>query len=153
IVNLQTQKVVSRVVLEQTFYGICFSAKGSHLYASGGELEVVHSFDFADGYLAGHREIPIVAVKEKFLPAGVAADPAGRELYVAGSMGDAICVCSLSEPAKHHFIKVEQQSYPYACLLDAANNRLFVSLWGKGALVVIDLKTRQAVANWPTESH
>src|SRR5262249_29379468 len=110
-------------------------------------------FVLREDYRGVPGEFRFGAGKKSSPPAGVAADPAGRELYVAGSMGDAICVCSLSEPAKHHFIKVEQQSYPYACLRDAANNRLFVSLWGKGALVVIDLKTRQAVANWPTESH
>src|SRR5262249_27696501 len=148
VVNVQTQRVVSRVVLEQTFYGLSFSAHGRQLFASGGELEVVHRFDFVDGYLAGHREIPIVSVKEKFLPAGLAIDDAAKKLYIAGSMGDAVCVCSLSEPTNHHFIKFERQSYPYACLLDVANSRLFVSLWGKAALAVIDLKTRRVVGNW-----
>src|SRR5262249_49792976 len=107
----------------------------------------------ADGYLSGHRAIPIVSVKEKFLPAGLAVDAAGRELYVAGAMGDALCICSLSEPAKYQFLKFEPQSYPYACLLDGASSRLFGSLWGKAALAVIDLKAHQVAANWATESH
>ena len=36
------QKVVSRVIIDQAFYGLTFSPDGKTLYASGGELEVVH---------------------------------------------------------------------------------------------------------------
>ena len=49
-------RIVSRVSLDQTFYGLCFAPDGKTLYASGGEFEVVHAFAFDKGYLSDHRE-------------------------------------------------------------------------------------------------
>jgi YVTN family beta-propeller protein len=153
IVDLQSDKTVSRVRLEQSFYGLCFSPDGRRLFASGGEFEVVHGFDFADGYLSAHREISIVPVKERFIPAGLAVDGAARTLYVAGPWGHAVCVCSLTDPEKRQQIKFSAGSFPYTCVLDRSSERLFVSLWNKKAVAVVSLKTHEVVATWPTESH
>jgi len=43
--------------------------------------------------------------------------------------------------------------FPYACVLDEARGRLYVSLWAQGAVAVIDTATFTRVARWPTESH
>src|SRR5437763_909083 len=43
-------KIVSRVALDQTFAGVCFTPDGKHLYASGGEFDLLHAFQFEDGY-------------------------------------------------------------------------------------------------------
>src|SRR5207244_10668487 len=39
-------KITCRVSMDQTFYGLAFSPDGKTLYASGGEFEVVHAYDF-----------------------------------------------------------------------------------------------------------
>ena len=56
IVNLVGPKILCRVTIDQAFYGLCFSPDGRRLFASGGELEVVHSFDFDDGFVSRHRQ-------------------------------------------------------------------------------------------------
>src|ERR1700761_4079078 len=48
IVDLKGGSVASRVTVPQAFYGISFDRDGGQLFASGGEHEVVHRFDFAD---------------------------------------------------------------------------------------------------------
>src|SRR5262249_57429758 len=53
------QKIVSRVTLPQTFQGLCFAPDGSRLFASGGEFDVVHAFDFKDGYLSNRQRLPV----------------------------------------------------------------------------------------------
>src|SRR5207244_13024047 len=50
-------RVISRVRIDQTFYGLTFSPDGKAIFASGGEYEVVHRFDFADGYLTNPKTI------------------------------------------------------------------------------------------------
>src|SRR5262245_44470560 len=54
IVDLAAKKerVKSRVVIEQTFGGIAFAGNGERLFVGGGEFDVVHEFDFADGFLS-----------------------------------------------------------------------------------------------------
>ena len=57
--NRRRQKICCRVILDQTFYGLCFSPDGKQLFASGGEYEVVHVFDFAGGLLSGRRQVAV----------------------------------------------------------------------------------------------
>jgi DNA-binding beta-propeller fold protein YncE len=44
-------------------------------------------------------------------------------------------------------------TFPYACRLDEARNRLYVSLWSQAAVAVIDLASKQIIARWPAEEH
>jgi YVTN family beta-propeller protein len=43
--------------------------------------------------------------------------------------------------------------FPYACALDEARDRLYVSLWAQAAIAVIDLKTRTVARTFPVEDH
>ena len=42
-IDLLRQKVVARVLVDQAWYGLCFSPDGKQLFASGAEYEVVHA--------------------------------------------------------------------------------------------------------------
>src|SRR5579885_3135442 len=66
VVDLKRERVVSRVTVPQAFYGICFDREGRQLFASGGEDEVVHRYEFADGFLSEHREIRVAEANETF---------------------------------------------------------------------------------------
>jgi DNA-binding beta-propeller fold protein YncE len=43
--------------------------------------------------------------------------------------------------------------FPYACRLDEKRQRLYVSLWARSCVAVIDLHSNQVVAHWPTGQH
>ena len=43
--------------------------------------------------------------------------------------------------------------FPYDCVLDEKHHRLYVSLWAQSCVAVVDLKSHQAVARWPTGEH
>ena len=43
--------------------------------------------------------------------------------------------------------------FPYGCVLDEPRARLYVSLWAQAAVEVIDLRTRERIARWPTGEH
>jgi YVTN family beta-propeller protein len=153
IVDLAKQKIVSRVTIEQTFYGLCFAPDGQRLFASGGEYEVVHAYDFEDGLLFHHKTLPIVKESEKFIPAGLATDAAGKMVFVAGPWGDAVAIVTLDDPAQPALVRFDKDTYPYTCLPEPGDKRLFVSLWNKAAVAVIDLVDRKVTAMWPTEKH
>ncbi len=146
-------RLVSRVSLPQTFYGICFAPDGKTLYASGGEFEVVHAFAFDRGLLSEPRDIRVAAVSDTFVVAGVAVDAAGQTLFAAGAWGDAVAVVPLDKPSDRRTVALDKGSFPYACLPDPKSGRLFVSLWGKAAVAVIDPTTAKLTATWKTESH
>src|SRR6058998_728209 len=54
--DAEQDRVVSRVVVDEAFYGLAFSGDGRKLFCSGAGSEVVHSFRFEEGYLAGTNE-------------------------------------------------------------------------------------------------
>ena len=43
--------------------------------------------------------------------------------------------------------------FPYACVVDAKRDRLYVSEWAKARVAVIDLKTEKVVEHWATGEH
>ncbi|HXT38903.1 MAG TPA: alkaline phosphatase family protein [Candidatus Angelobacter sp.] len=47
----------------------------------------------------------------------------------------------------------DDSPFPYACRLDEKRQRLYVSLWAKAAVAVIDLKTSQVIDRWPAQEH
>jgi YVTN family beta-propeller protein len=153
IVDLARSQVVFSVTLPQCFYGLCFDPEGKQLFASGAEHEVVHVFKFADGYLSDHREVRIADVKTKGVPAGVSRSKDGRTLYVANAWGGTLSLVPLEQPTQLKHMALEKESYPYATLPTKDGKCLYVSLWGKAGVAVVNLETLSLEATWPTESH
>ena len=92
--NKAKPKIVSRVAVDQTFYGLCFSPDGRQLYASGGEFEVVHEFDFDRGLLGqppGDR--PGRGPARSWSSAGWRSTPTGRDLFACcpGATSSSAC--------------------------------------------------------------
>jgi DNA-binding beta-propeller fold protein YncE len=162
------KKVICRVAMDQAFYGLCFSPDGKTLFASGGEFEVVHAYEFGEGLLSHHRQLPVANTKNKFVVAGIGIDPAGKLLAAAGPWGDAVSLVPIDNPSDRSTISFDKESYPYACLVDHTGKHLYVSLWNKASVAVIDLDTSAVSRNgangkegkrgilagsWPTEKH
>ncbi|HZR20941.1 MAG TPA: beta-propeller fold lactonase family protein [Verrucomicrobiae bacterium] len=49
--------------------------------------------------------------------------------------------------------KAGSGTFPYACCLDEARHRLYVSLWAAARVAVIDLNSMKVTAQWPTQDH
>ncbi|HEX4000377.1 MAG TPA: alkaline phosphatase family protein [Pirellulales bacterium] len=149
IIDLKHQEVASRVTVPQAFYGITFDTAGERLFASGAEFEVVHEYDFADGKLSNHREIRIADQKAKQIPAGLACSPDGKMLYVACAWGSSLARVSLDKPEQIDRLQFEKDSYPYAIVPSRDGRRLFVSLWGKSTVAVVDAQAWKVISEWP----
>ena len=92
------QRIVSRVAVEQTFVGMCFSPDGKKLYASGAEFEVIHEFDFVRGLLGNPKTIDLKGTAEKFIIGGLAIDKDGRDLFAVGTWGDVVVRIPVDNP-------------------------------------------------------
>jgi DNA-binding beta-propeller fold protein YncE len=145
------ERVRSRVALRQTFMGLTFSSDGNFIYAGGGEFDVVHQFQFDDGLLFKHRQLKVA--DEKFIPGSLAIHPDGKTLYVPGVFGHGVSIVNVDDPKQRTIVPLEKDSYPVACLVDAKAQRLFVSLWSKASVAVIDLKSNKVAQTFATEKH
>jgi DNA-binding beta-propeller fold protein YncE len=148
-----TPRTTCRVPVHQAFYGLCWSPDGKTLFASGGEDEVVHAFHFDDGLLGSKKTIRVRPASQKFIPGGIATDAAGKQLFVAGTWAHQVALIPLADPAGLRLVDLPKDSYPYACLPDSTGKHLFVSLWGKAAIAVIDIEKALLATTWPTDLH
>lgn len=157
IVNLDSTgpRVANRVTLKQTFGGLAFTPDGKTLLAGGGEFDVVHRFRFEKdaGLLADYKSLEIPKKTDKFIPNGMAVSPDGKTVYVAGTWGHAVSVLYPDEPKRAGYVPLGKDSYPYGCLLDKAGETLYVSLWNKAQVAVINLKLKTVVRHFSTEKH
>jgi DNA-binding beta-propeller fold protein YncE len=87
IVDVRSAKVVSRVALEESFYGITFSRDGSDLYCSGAGDEVIRAFSFRKGLLGDPRELRVRPVAKRGAPSGLALSADGSTLWIANVWG------------------------------------------------------------------
>ncbi len=97
--NPDRTRVLSRVQIDQGFYGLTWSNDGRQIFASGGEFEVVNVFDFDKGYLTKGKTIDAtVAKNRKGIVGGLAFDPTGKDLFVASPWADALIRVPLVNP-------------------------------------------------------
>jgi DNA-binding beta-propeller fold protein YncE len=174
ILDLKTQHEISRVALAESFYGLTWSPDGKKLYASGAGAEVVHAFDFKAGYLSEHRELRLRPATERGVPAGLAIAGDGAALYVAEMWGQRVTKLSTADAHQHWTRQLgppqggtEMQHdeartdagaektapFPYTCVTDEKNGRVYVSLWGASAVLVLAAGTGAELARWPIGPH
>ena len=99
--NVRRSRIVSRTTVDQAFYGLTFSPDGKQVYASGGEFEQVHAFDFDRGYLTKARVIDIASADKadrRRVVGGLSFDAMGRELFAASPWGDCVVRIPLDNP-------------------------------------------------------
>jgi len=192
VVDIKKAKVVSRVPIHESYYGLEFANSGGRLYCSGSSDEVVHVFDFKDGKLTANRDIRLCPIRERGIPCGMAVAENARDLFVANLWGQCVSRVDLirrelvseltpvagqesvvkrnteteqedpQDPDLHAITKrdtalldptTQDAPFPYACRLDERRHLLYVSLWARASVAVVDVISNRVVATWPTEEH
>lgn len=153
IVDLSEEKVLSAVTLPQAFYGLCFDAKGEQLFASGGEYRRVHRYRFENGYLVAQPSIDLGTTGDKWVTTGVSLSPDQKTLYAANSWGDTLSFVPLADPQQQEHLQFEPKSFPYYALPSTDGTKVYVSLWGKAQVAVVDVETQQILTTYPTEKN
>ncbi len=158
--DAKTLNKIARVPVPQSFYGLALSSDAQWIVASGGEDERVYAFPYNKGYLGEPIAHILAAKTDKFVVSGVGVSKDDSAFYACGLLANQL------KRGKNPFapdekpgivstetLQLPDESYPYTVLEDAANQRLFVSLWGRAEIGVVDLKSFQLVATWKTQSH
>jgi DNA-binding beta-propeller fold protein YncE len=144
-------RIVNRVQIDEGFNGICFDSKGDNLYVSGGEHDVVHAYEFGQGFLSKPRNLEVS--KNAFV-GGLAIDPDNKYVAAAGTWGHSVSLVPVDGKGSGPVtLALEDQSFPYTCLFDKARKRLYVSLWAKGKVAVMDVAPLKVLDYFATESH
>ena len=148
-----TGKPIARVSFKESFNGLVWSQDGKHLYVGGGFDDVVYRFDHAGGLLSNQFTFAYPdKVQGSRTPAGLAVSRDETTLWVANTFSHTL---ARFDGAGHLQAEIDMggDSYPYFLAWDEAAGRLYVSLWNKAQVAVVD-STRDAVINHlATEEH
>ncbi len=146
-------KVIGRVALKESFQGLAWSGDGKRLFVGGGFDDVVHRFDHAAGLLSNRSEIRYPAkAKGPRVPAGLAVAKDGGTIWVANAFGQTLAKFDGAGKLQAE-IDLGEESYPYGLAWDEAGGRLYVSLWNKAEVAVIDSAKGEVVGHWATQEH
>ena len=148
-----TGKTIGRVALKESFQGLVWSRDGKHLYVGGGFDDVVYRFDHAGGLLSNKFTFAYPAKEEgSRTTAGLAVSKDERTLWVANTFSHTL---ARFDDAGHLQAELDMgaDSYPYFLAWDEAAGRLYVSLWNKARVAVVDSTKDQVINHLPTEEH
>jgi DNA-binding beta-propeller fold protein YncE len=95
VLQISSGKIVSRVSLPETFYGMAFSPDGARVVCSGAGDEVLHRFEFKNGFLFNHSELKLRDPKERGIPSGLSISPDGRIAFAANLWGQSVDLVAL----------------------------------------------------------
>ncbi|MBX6316199.1 MAG: beta-propeller fold lactonase family protein, partial [Isosphaeraceae bacterium] len=167
--DAKTGKAIGHVALPRTFAGLVWSSDGKQLYAGGGFDDVIYRFDHADGLLSNKRTLtypdrpdPLArprpeagrTVEYQRVPAGLALSEDGKYLWVANAWGHSVARFDTTDPeAKPAELGLDPDSFPYGLAWDETRHRLYVSLWGKAQVAVIDTEKGLVLDCWKAEDH
>ncbi|GAC1467253.1 MAG: hypothetical protein NVSMB9_08660 [Isosphaeraceae bacterium] len=150
-------KVIGRVTLEGSFSGLVWSPDGRKLSAGGGWDDLIHVFDHADGLLSNHVKLdypkPLKQGGRRVV-AGLALADAGKTLWVANAF--AHTVARFDTKGEGKLVgewSLGEESYPYGLAWDEARKRLYVSLWGKAEVAVLEGDSGKIAHRWKAEDH
>ena len=146
-------KVIARFALKESFQGLTWSSDGKRLFVGGGWDDVVYRFDHAAGLLSNKFEIKYPSkTKGQRVPAGLAVAKDGETLWVANVFGHTLAKFDGSGNLQAE-LDLGADSYPYGLAWDEGAGRLYVSLWAKAEVAVVDSSKAEVVARWATQEH
>ena len=150
-IDAKSGKRIGRAILPASFAGLVWSHDGKRLFAGGGFDDVVYAFDHADGLLSNRTTLRYPDGKRR-VPAGLALSDDGKTLWVANAFGHSVARFDTSGSMRDE-LKLDEGSYPYGLAWDETKDRLYVSLWNKARVAVIDTQKVSVFDHWKTEEH
>ncbi len=138
VINTADWRVAQRVPLHRSWLGVRFLPDGVGLVASGGNDNDVLRFTLKDGRLERRDSIGVGSPwpQRRIWMAGIDVAPDGATAYGVARESKTLYVFDLARGGLRDSLALPE--IPYTCLLINSGKSLAISLWGGGAVLVID---------------
>ena len=153
LIDPKNEKLLDSVAVGKSWYGIKFSDADNKLYVSGGNDNIILTYDIIAKKLK--KSDTLVLGKpwpnEKISPAGIDVDNKKGRLYTVTKEDSALYIIDLKTKAVQQKVYLAHEAY--ACLLSPDKSKLYISLWGGDSLAVFNTATQKIEARIATGSH
>ncbi len=153
LIDPRREKLLDKKIVGKSWYGIVFSHNEKHLYASGGNDNFI--IDFA---IRRKKLVPMDTLrlglpwpKDKISPTGLAVTKDNGLLYTVTKEDNSLYILSLDE--KKVLKTISLPGIAYSCTLSPDEKKLYISLWGKGEIVIYNTKAQQITKTIKVGSH
>jgi YVTN family beta-propeller protein len=153
LIDPKTEQILDERVIKKSWYGLAFSKDEKHLYASGGNDNWIVDYQIKDNKFASADTIKLGLVwpKGKISPAGIAVNNLNTRLYTVTKEDSCLYII---DPAKKEILKkVQLPAIAYSCVLSPDESKLYISLWGGGAVAVVSTKTEAIIQEIAVGDH
>ncbi len=153
LIDSKREKILDEKIVGKSWYGLAFSNDEKHLYASGGNDNVILDFQLEDNKLGIPDTICLGLAwpKEKICPAGIAVTKDNKLLYAVTKEDNSIYVVNLD--SKNVIAKVSLPTIAYSCVLSPDEKILYVSLWGEDRVAIFNTELNSITTEIKTGSH
>jgi YVTN family beta-propeller protein len=153
LINPHKEKLLDEQVVGKSWYGLAFSRDEKNLYASGGNDNCILSFRLQDNKLGLPDTIKLGAVwpKEKICPTGLAVNKLNSRIYAVTKEDNSLYI--INAASKAVLKRLPLPTMAYSCILSPDDRTLYVSLWGNGAVAVIDTQSQTITCTIQTGSN
>lgn len=137
LIDAVNERLLDKIEIPKSFYGLKFSSDDKYLYAAGGNDNWILKYAVTNNKLVLNDSI-ILGKKwpEKISPVGIEVDDVRNILYTVTKENNSLYVIDLK--TKKIINKLPLGNEAYKCILSPDKNQLFISLWGGKKVVIFN---------------
>ena len=142
LIDPKTEKVLDKVEIPKSFYGLKFSKDDRFLYASGGNDNWILKYELLNSKLLIRDTLKLGKPwPEKISPVGLEIDDAKNLLYVVTKENNSLYIFDLQSNKIIHQQSIGSEGY--SCVLSPDKKTLYISLWGGKKVAFFDTNLRK----------
>lgn len=142
LIDPKTEKVLDKVEIPKSFYGLKFSKDDRFLFASGGNDNWILKYELLNSKLLIRDTLKLGKPwPEKISPVGLEIDDAKNLLYVVTKENNSLYIFDLQNNKIIHQQNIGSEGY--SCVLSPDKKTLYISLWGGKKVAFFDTTLRK----------
>lgn len=135
-------KLLSEIIIPESWLGLAFSQDENWLYASGGNDNLIVKYRIS----GDHQLIEADKIKlgekwpTKISPAGIQINDKTNTLFAVTKENNSLYLVDLKTKKTESFYLGAEA---YTCLLSKNKSELYISLWGGGKILIFDIEKKR----------
>jgi YVTN family beta-propeller protein len=128
VIDIASWTVKSTLAVDNAWYGLVFHPDGTKLYSAGAGQNNVQEFGFADGTMTRLRTFVLPAAAGETFTGGLAISRDGRTLFATRVFAMTLSAIDVASGVVTKTVPLSSE--PYATLVSADGQLVYVSMWG-----------------------